>query len=103
MSQSQNSVKRITNVKGEQISLTDRFMSMKEITALCSISRTTIKRLMAKAQFPPSIHITDSREVWIESDVQEWRTLGGQAFKAMYGKKLAQQAAATKLLTILEN
>lgn len=93
MSQGQSSIKRITNIKGEQVSLTDRFMSMKEIAALCSISRTTIKRLMEKKQFPPSIYITESREVWIESDIEEWRTLGAQAFYAMYGKQLAQQAA----------
>ncbi len=93
MSQDHNIVKRITNIKGEQVSLTDRFMSMKEIAVLCSVSRTTIKRLMKKKKFPPSVYITDTREVWIESDIEEWRTLGAQAFYAMYGKQLEQQAA----------
>lgn len=88
-----DSVKRLTNVKGEQIALKDRYLSVKEVAGLCGLSRTTIQRLVDKNQFPPSHAITESRKVWFESDIQEWRTLGAQAFYEMYGKQLEQQAA----------
>lgn len=94
MHQANDSIKRVKTIKGEQISPTDRYIGMSEVAKLCGISRTTIKRLMAKHQFPPSIYLTESREVWIESDVQEWRNIGGsQPFYEMYGKQLEQQAA----------
>ena len=88
-----DTVKRLTNVKGEQISLNDGYLSVKQTAELCGISRTTIQRLIEKNQFPPSHNITESRKVWFESDIEEWRTLGAQAFYQMYGKQLESQAA----------
>jgi len=88
-----DTIKRLTNVKGELISLSDGYLSVKQVTSICGISSTTIRRLVEKKQFPPSHAITESRKVWFESDIEEWRTLGAQAFYAMYGKQLAQQAA----------
>lgn len=86
-------IKRFTNVKGEMISLSDGYLSAGQVTDICGLSRTTIRRLVEKKQFPPSHAITESRKVWFESDIQEWRTLGAQAFYEMYGKQLEQQAA----------
>jgi predicted DNA-binding transcriptional regulator AlpA len=79
-----------TNIKGEELSLGDRFLKAKEVFALCSISRTGIYRLMDNFQFPPSFHITESRVGWLESDVLEWMRLGYQGFYAAYGEKLKE-------------
>ncbi|MDO6426198.1 AlpA family phage regulatory protein [Thalassotalea sp. 1_MG-2023] len=92
MNQNRN-VNKLTNVKGEEISLNESYLSIKEVVEKCGVSRSTILRLESAKKFPPSHNITDNRKVWFESDVQLWRTLGAQAFYAMYGKQLEQQVA----------
>ena len=85
--------KKLRNVQGEEISLNERYLSIKEVAEKCGVSRSTVLRLASAKKFPPSHNITDNRKVLFESDVQRWRTLGAQSFYAMYGKQLEQQAA----------
>lgn len=92
MNQRAGKVKKLTNVKGEEISLSERYLSIKEVIAKCGVSRSTILRLEANKKFPPSHNITENRKVWFESDVQIWRTLGAQAFYENYGVQLEQAA-----------
>lgn len=92
MNQGSN-IKKLTDVKGEPIRLGEHYLSIKGVVELCGISRSTVLRLELAKKFPPSHNITDKRKVWFESDIQEWRTLGAQAFYEMYGKQLEQQAA----------
>jgi predicted DNA-binding transcriptional regulator AlpA len=77
-----------TNIKGEELSLSDRFMRASEVVKICSLSRPGIYKLMANFKFPPSFNISEARVGWLESDVLEWMRLGCQGFYETYGKKL---------------
>jgi len=79
-----------TNIKGEQLTLSDRFMKAKEVVHICSLSRPGIYKLMDGFKFPPSHHISETRVGWLESDVLEWMRLGCEGFYETYGKGLKQ-------------
>jgi predicted DNA-binding transcriptional regulator AlpA len=80
-----------TNIKGEELSLSDRFMRANEVVQICSLSRPGIYKLMANFKFPPSFHVSEARVGWLESDVLEWMRLGCQGFYETYGEKLKQR------------
>ncbi|WP_163560510.1 AlpA family phage regulatory protein [Halomonas sp. NO4] len=38
----------------------------------CSISNTTLHRLIEAGKFPPAVMITSRRVAWVEHEVDEW-------------------------------
>jgi len=51
----------------------DRFIKIKELNKITSLSTATIYRLMAENKFPKQIKITGSKSVaWSASDINDW-------------------------------
>lgn len=48
-----------------------RFLHLRSVISLTSLSRTTIYRLMALAQFPASVPL-GGRVSWVESEIEAW-------------------------------
>ena len=50
------------------------FLSLKQVQARTTLSRSTIYRKMAERTFPRQFSITPRRVVWSEEAVEEWMT-----------------------------
>ena len=50
------------------------FLSLKQVQARTTLSRSTIYRTMAERTFPRQFPITPRRVVWSEEAVEEWMT-----------------------------
>ena len=50
------------------------FLSLKQVQARTTLSRSTIYRKMAERTFPRQFSITPRRAVWSEDAVEEWMT-----------------------------
>ena len=79
-----------TNLRGEVVTINDRYLGPKEVSEKCSFHRSSIYRLMDKGEFPPSHKISSGRVVWLEADIEEFMRLGAENFKAVYGQYLQQ-------------
>ena len=55
-----------------QIDITHRFLRLKDVIRVTSLSRSTIYRYVASGIFPKQIEIAPKIVVWIESDIQKW-------------------------------
>lgn len=86
-------IKIRTNVKGEEVTINDRYMRAKEVVSICGNSRPGIYKMMAKFKFPPSHAISDCSVGWLMSDIEEYMRLGPIAFHQLYGEQLAQAKA----------
>lgn len=49
-----------------------RLLSVKDVIQCTGLSRATIYKLEASADFPAKFSITESRIAWLESDVADW-------------------------------
>ena len=49
-----------------------RFLSMRRVLDITSLSRTQIYRLQAAGSFPKSVPLGTSRVAFVESEVEEW-------------------------------
>ena len=52
--------------------ITKRFLRLKDVIRITSLSRSTIYRYVASGIFPKQIEIAPKIVVWLESDVQKW-------------------------------
>jgi predicted DNA-binding transcriptional regulator AlpA len=86
-------IKVRTNIKGQELTLNDRFMRAKEVARICGTSRTAIYHLMGKFKFPPSHAISDCSVGWLEYDIEEYMRLGPKTFHEIYGEQLAKAKA----------
>lgn len=77
-----------TNIRGEPITINDRFLRAKQAAEKCGINRATVYRLMDNYEFPPSHQITKGRVAWLEADVEEFMKLGAEGFNKLYGELL---------------
>ena len=50
------------------------FLSLKQVQARTSLSRSTVYRKIAEGTFPRQFAITARRVVWSEDAVEEWMT-----------------------------
>ncbi|MCF2826891.1 MULTISPECIES: helix-turn-helix transcriptional regulator [unclassified Pseudoalteromonas] len=82
-----------TNVRGDVVTINDKFLRANQVADKCGISRSTVYTLMNKSQFPPSHKITSDRVVWLEADIEEWMRLGAEQFYLTYGQNTTQQAS----------
>jgi predicted DNA-binding transcriptional regulator AlpA len=78
------------NVKGEEVTINDRYMRAKEVVNVCGNSRPALYKMMAKFKFPPSHAISDCSVGWLASDIEEYMRLGPVGFHQQYGEQLAQ-------------
>jgi len=76
-----------TNLRGEVISINDRFLRPADVAEKCGLHRSSLYRLMEKGQFPKTHKISSGRVVWLEADIEEFMRLGGEKFQEIYGNK----------------
>jgi prophage regulatory protein len=50
----------------------DRFISIRDVCQLTSLSRTTIWRMGRSNAFPREVRLSAGRVAWLESDVRRW-------------------------------
>lgn len=74
-----------TNLRGEVISINDRFLRPADVAEKCGLHRSSLYRLMDKGQFPKTHKISSGRVVWLEADIEEFMRLGGEKFQEIYG------------------
>ena len=55
-----------------KVDIAQRFLRLKDVIRITSLSRSTIYRYVASGMFPKQIQIAPKIVVWIESDVQKW-------------------------------
>jgi prophage regulatory protein len=51
--------------------MAERFLTLKEVLARTSLSRSQTYRLMAEGSFPASVSL-GSRVAWVESEIESW-------------------------------
>ena len=49
-----------------------RFVEIKELTRLLSVSKSTVCRMVKKGTFPPSQSISPNRKGWLSTVVDAW-------------------------------
>ncbi|MBN8912305.1 MAG: AlpA family phage regulatory protein [Delftia acidovorans] len=47
-------------------------LSIKNVVARTSLSRSTVYRLAANGKFPASVEISPGRKAWIEAEIADW-------------------------------
>lgn len=85
-----------TNIKGEPITIEDRYLKVKEVAEVCGMARATIYRAMERNQFPLQRQITEGRVGWLKSDIAEYMHLGFLSFCLKYSEKIEQQRIDNK-------
>ena len=85
-----------TNIKGEPITIDDRFLAAKEVAEYCGMGRATIYRAMEKNQFPLQHEISEGRVGWLKSDIEEYKRVGFLSFCMLYSEKVKQQRIDNK-------
>lgn len=78
--------------------LEDRFLKLREVMAMCRLSRSSIYGAIRKGQFPAQIKLSERSSAWIRSEVAAWSDARIDAARgAGEGKlptKKARQASA---------
>lgn len=49
-----------------------KFLSVKQVTELTTLSRQTIWKLRSENKFPQTIQITEQRSAFIYSEIMDW-------------------------------
>lgn len=49
-----------------------RFIRLKEVMAICGMSRSAIYSAIKKGQFPPQVKLTGRSTAWLKSEVIAW-------------------------------
>lgn len=75
------------NLRGEIITINDRYLRPADVAEKCGIHRSSIYRLMERGQFPKSHKASSGRVVWVEEDIEEWMRLGAEKFHEFYGQQ----------------
>ena len=52
--------------------MAERFISLKKVLDLTSLSRTSLYRLQAAGTFPRSVQISEGRVAFLESEIEAW-------------------------------
>ena len=52
--------------------LADKLLTIKEVTEICGISRSTIHRLMKRGLFPLPVRVSPRAVRWRKSDIDRW-------------------------------
>ncbi len=84
------------NLKGDEITLEDRFLSCKEVCGFLNLARATLYRAMERCEFPPNYQISRGRIGWLESDINEYKQLGYLKFCNAYRAKIESMREEVK-------
>lgn len=76
------------NLKGEPVTLNDRYMRAAEVAKATGVPRSSIYRMMKNQEFPPSHQISEAAVAWLASDIQEFMCLGPVEFKRIYQSQI---------------
>lgn len=79
------------NLQGEVVGPDEKFLKRKQVLELCGISISHLYYLMNKGKFPKSHRVSYRSAVWLESDINLWRSMNRDAFFAEYGEKIKAQ------------
>lgn len=79
------------NLRGELVTINDRYLRAKDVVEKCGVSRAQIYRLMGELKFPKSFNISTSIVVWLEADIEEFMRLGAEKFFEVYGQTVEVQ------------
>ena len=66
------------NLRGELITINDRYLRPADVAEKCGIHRSSIYRLMDRGEFPNSHKASSGRVVWVEADIEERMRLGAE-------------------------
>lgn len=59
-----------------------RFIRIKEVTAICGMSKTTVYEAIKHAGFPKPVRLYGRTTAWVKSEVLHWAQLRKDAFRA---------------------
>ena len=59
-----------------------RFIRIKEVTAICGMSKTTVYEAIKHAGFPKPVRLYGRTTAWVKSEVLQWVQLRADAFRA---------------------
>ncbi|MBQ4836804.1 helix-turn-helix transcriptional regulator [Pseudoalteromonas luteoviolacea] len=76
------------SLRGDEITVKDRFLKPSEAAEVCCLGRSTLYKLEAKFKFPARVQLSSGRVGWLESDVEEYLRLGVEQFHEVYGEQL---------------
>ncbi|TMO02901.1 transcriptional regulator [Pseudoalteromonas sp. S558] len=79
------------NLQGEVVGPDEKFLKRDQVMEMCSISHSHIYYLMNKGMFPKSQRIANCSVVWLESDINLWRSMNTKHFFAEYGEQIKAQ------------
>lgn len=81
---------------GEVVGPEEGFLRLDRVMDLCGMSQSHIYKLMSEGKFPRSHKLTHRCSVWLETDINLWRSMTTESFYAQYGKTLllAKEQAA---------
>ncbi|MDK2597924.1 helix-turn-helix transcriptional regulator [Pseudoalteromonas obscura] len=77
-----------TNLRGEVITIEDRYMAIKEVVAKTTLDRSTLYAYEQNCAFPQMHRLSKTRVVFLASDVEEFLRLGYENFVKVYGETL---------------
>lgn len=79
------------NLQGEVVGPDEKFLKRKQVLEMCGISLSHLYYLMNKGMFPKSHRVSHRSAVWLESDINLWRSMNANHFYAEYGEQIKAQ------------
>jgi len=60
------------NIRNLIMTINDRFVRLKEVVAVTTLSKSTIRRRIIKGTFPPPRDLGGGMKAWLISDINKW-------------------------------
>lgn len=79
------------NLQGEVVGPDEKFLKRKQVLEMCGLSLSHLYYLMNKGKFPKSHRLSHRSAVWLESDINLWRSMNADAFYKEYGEQIKAQ------------
>ena len=79
-----------TNLLGEVVGPQEKFLKLAQVMERCAMSRAHIYKLMSEGKFPRSQKLSHRCSVWLETDINLWRSMTTESFYSQYGEQLLQ-------------
>ncbi|RZG05530.1 AlpA family phage regulatory protein [Pseudoalteromonas sp. CO348] len=78
------------NLLGEVVGPNEGFLRLERVMEMCGMSQSHIYKLMSEGKFPRSQKLTHRCSVWLETDINLWRSMTTESFYSQYGEQLLQ-------------
>lgn len=79
------------NLLGEVVGPDEGFLKLEVVREKCGMSTSHIYKLMSEGKFPKSKRLTHRCSVWLETDINIWRSMTTDAFYSKYGAQLKEE------------